>query len=56
MRARWRRVLAPLIMAAAILSAGASAHLAGAAPAHHGSPLADCPPGTNWNHITQTCQ
>ena len=53
MRALWRRLLAPLIMAAAVLTAGAPAYHA-AGPAHP-IPLAACPLGTNWDHITQTC-
>jgi hypothetical protein len=53
MRALWRRFLAPVIMAGAILSAGASPFLAEAA--HASVPLADCPAGTNWDHVTMTC-
>jgi hypothetical protein len=55
MRALWRLFLVPLAVAAAVLTGGAPAHLA-AAPVHHSAPLADCPAGTNWDHITMTCQ
>jgi hypothetical protein len=56
MRALWRHRLAPLVVAAAFLSAGMSAHLAAAAPAHPSAAVfRDCPAGTNWDHIAQTC-
>ena len=55
MRALWRLFLVPLAVAAAVLTGGAPGHLA-AAPVHHSAPLADCPAGTNWDHITMTCQ
>lgn len=55
MRALWRLFLVPLAVAAAVLTGGAPGHLA-AAPGHHSAPLADCPAGTNWDHITMTCQ
>jgi hypothetical protein len=53
MRALWRHSLAPLIMAAAVLSAAAPAQFAAAAVAHPHL-YADgsghhCPPGTNWD-------
>jgi hypothetical protein len=53
MRARWRLCLAPLIMAGAILSAGAPAQFASAAVAHHGitGSFHACPQGTNWDGV-----
>jgi len=53
MRARWRLCLAPLIMAGAILSAGAPAQFASAAAAHHGisGSFHACPAGTNWDGV-----
>jgi hypothetical protein len=47
--------LVSLALAAAAIYSGAPAHVA-AGPAHHSVPLADCPAGTNWNHILQICQ
>jgi len=56
MRALWRHCLAPLAMAAAVLSAGVPAHLSATAPAHPSAAVfQDCPAGTNWDHITMTC-
>jgi len=58
MRALRRHYLAPLVMAAAILSAGAPAQFAAAAVAHSPHISADgggghhCPPGTNWDGTT----
>ncbi len=55
MRALSRHFLAPLIMAAATLTAG-PAYLATGAPAVHSAALAhQCPPGTNWDTIKQAC-
>jgi hypothetical protein len=55
MRALWRHCLAPLIMAAAVLSA-APAGLTAAPAAHASVALAQpCPPGTHWDSGTQTC-
>lgn len=49
MRALRRLSVAPLIVAAAILAVGGGA-------AHHGHVRAqDCPAGTNWDTVTQTC-
>lgn len=54
MRAVWRRYLAPLATAAAILSAAPA--FATAPAAHPGVALArPCPPGTNWDSIKQAC-
>jgi hypothetical protein len=47
--------MAPLLMVAAVLTAG-PAYLATAAPAAHSAALArQCPPGTNWDTIKQAC-
>jgi hypothetical protein len=55
MRALSRRLMAPLLMAAAALTAG-PAYLATAAPAVHSAALAKpCPSGTNWDTIKQAC-
>jgi hypothetical protein len=55
MRALSRHFLAPLIVAAAALTAG-PAYLATGAPAVHSAALArQCPPGTNWDTIKQAC-
>lgn len=59
MRALWRHFLAPLVVAAAVLIAGAPAHSAGAAAAHPGhTALADgyCPAGTHWDGILHICK
>jgi hypothetical protein len=57
MRALRRYFLAPLIMAAAIFSAGAPAHMFGSASAHPSASrfAQDCPQGTHWDDVTQTC-
>ena len=57
MRALWRYCLAPLVMAAAVFSAGASAHLGAAAAAHPTVTALTrvCPAGTNWDNLTHTC-
>lgn len=44
-----------LAFAATFICAGAPAH-ASPAPARHSVALADCPAGTNWNHILMICQ
>jgi hypothetical protein len=55
MRALWRRYLAPLVLAAAALSA-APAVFASAPATHAGVALATpCPPGTNWDSRLQKC-
>lgn len=54
MRALWRRLLAPLFIAAAVVSATGLAHIA-AGPSHHRAPMAACPAGTNWDAVTGTC-
>jgi hypothetical protein len=58
MRAITRSRLAPLILAAAVLTTGLSAHLAMAGPttprtATEAGPY--CPGGTNWDDILQRC-
>jgi hypothetical protein len=53
MHAIWRRRLASLIAAAALL-VGVPAGLA-AATAHSSGSLADCPAGTNWDNVTHSC-
>ncbi len=56
-----RNYLAPFLTAAAILftavpAAGiAVAMTSPASSAVHHIPLADCPAGTNWDNVTQTC-
>lgn len=57
MRAITRSRLAPLFIAAAILTTGLSAHLAVGATAHHPATEAGpyCPAGTNWDDILQAC-
>lgn len=56
MRALTRHFLAPLAMAAAILSAGVPALLHTGPAVHHAAALArGCPPGTNWDTIKQVC-
>lgn len=57
MRALRRSVLAFLFIAAASLSAGASAHLGAAPAAHRTVALAGpiCPNGTNWDDILHAC-
>jgi hypothetical protein len=54
MRAFWRRALVPLIMGAAVLSAGSPALFA-INVVHTTIPQADCPAGTNWDHIKGIC-
>lgn len=55
MRALSRRLMTPLLMAAAVLMTG-PAYLATAPPAVHSAALAkQCPPGTNWDTIKQAC-
>ena len=54
MRALVRYCLAPLITAAAILSAGTpAAYLTGAAVHVADDPV--CPAGTHWDHTLQVC-
>jgi hypothetical protein len=54
MRAILRRYLAPLVVAAVVISAGGAAGFA-AVSAHPGGSLAECPAGTNWDNVTGTC-
>jgi hypothetical protein len=56
MRALWRHILAPLLMAAAVLTTGQQlqAMTAGAAVPGAAS-LAICPLGTHWDNTTQSC-
>jgi hypothetical protein len=55
MRAISRRLAAPLLMAAAVLTAG-PAYLATGAPVVHSAAFAkSCPPGTSWDTIKQIC-
>jgi len=56
MRAITRSRLAPLLVAAAILTTGLSASLA-AATTHHTATEATppCPAGTNWDDHLQAC-
>jgi hypothetical protein len=53
MRAIWRRRLASLIAAAALL-VGVPAGLA-AATAHFSGSLAACPNSTHWDNATHSC-
>ena len=46
-----RALLVPLIVAAALLSAGAAQMSA----AHSGAAVAACPASTNWDAATGTC-
>lgn len=47
-----KALLVPMLLAAALLSAGA----AQIATAHSGGVVADCPLSTNWDAATGTCQ
>jgi hypothetical protein len=57
MRALSRRILAPLLVAAAVFSSGQQIYMmaVSAAPAG-GMAVAACPFGTHWEVTTQTCQ
>jgi uncharacterized membrane protein len=57
MRARSRYRLAPLVVAAAILSAVLPTHVGASAAVHRTVTLAGpyCPAGTNWDDAIQTC-
>lgn len=57
MRAITRSRLAPLLVAAAILTTGLSASLAADATTHHTATEATpiCPAGTNWDDHLQAC-
>lgn len=57
MRAITRSRLAPLFIAAAILTTGLSAHLAAGATTHRTATEAgpSCPAGTNWDDTLQRC-
>lgn len=55
MRALSRNFLAPLIMAAAVLTAG-PAYLAASGPVAHSAAMSKgCPAGTNWDTVLQAC-
>ena len=59
MRALTRYALAPLFVAAALLTAGAPAHASAAtAAAHQVRPVPQiwCPAGTSWDNILQMCR
>jgi len=58
MRALLRYALAPLFIAAALLSAGATAHTPAAAAASHHPRVAAvyCPGGTSWDNILHICR
>jgi len=58
MRALPRYFVAPLVLAAAALFAGAPVHFAAASVAHpsvHKVLPSDCPAGTNWDDILHAC-
>jgi len=57
MRALWRRFLAPVVLAAAVLSVAAPAQFAAAATVHSTIKVAPraCPQGTNWDNILHEC-
>jgi hypothetical protein len=57
MRALRRYFLAPLVLAAALFSAGGAAYHAAASP-HRATISADpiCPYGSNWDVTTQSCK
>jgi hypothetical protein len=57
MRALPRRLLVLLALAAGVFTAGVPAQLAAAATTHSAVKYIsqDCPAGTNWDNITQSC-
>lgn len=57
MRAVLRHSVAPLVMAAAVLSAVAPVQFAAAATVHPTVKVVPhaCPAGTNWDNATHTC-
>jgi hypothetical protein len=57
MRAVTRRILAPIALAAALFTIGGPVQFAAAATVHPtGKYISqDCPAGTNWDNITQSC-
>ena len=57
MRAVTRRILAPIALAAAIFTIGGPVQFASAATVHPAGKYIsqDCPAGTNWDNITQSC-
>ena len=57
MRALLRYTLAPLAIAAAVLSAGTPAHTSAAAAAPHLTKFVhlSCPEGTSWDNILHIC-
>lgn len=57
MRAVSRGFLAPLVMAAALLTVSTPALVHGGHATQHTAALAQtCPPGTNWDTIKQVCR
>jgi hypothetical protein len=54
MRAFSRRILAPLLLAATVMTGGQQLY-ALAASANASTAVADCPFGTHWDVSTQTC-
>lgn len=57
MRAVSRRFLAPLVMAAALVTISTPALVNGGHAGQHTAALArSCPPGTNWDTIKQVCR
>ena len=59
MRALTRYALAPLFVAAAVLTAGAAAPASTAAAAAHQVryvPQIECPGGTSWDNILHICR
>jgi hypothetical protein len=57
MRALPRRLLVLAALAAAVFTAGVPAQLAAAATTHSAPTYhsQDCPAGTNWDNVTQSC-
>jgi hypothetical protein len=57
MRALTRLILAPMFVAAAILTAGTTTHLTSIPAQHSRAALADpiCPAGTSWDDGVQGC-
>jgi hypothetical protein len=57
MRAISRRILVPIALAAAVFTIGGPAQFAAAATVHPAVKYIanDCPAGTNWDNITQSC-
>lgn len=53
MRANKPKFLAPFLLIASLAVALGALFTPGVS--HAGGALADCPLGTNWDHVTQTC-